>query len=167
MDELFDIVGYEGLYKINKNGDVWSCKMNRFLKKTADINYMVVSLNKKKYYLHRLLALQFIPNPDNLPMIDHIDQNKRNNTLENLRWTTALNNVNNRGRNKNNSTPHKHIRSNILLRNLYEYHSWIIKIVFNNNLIYTKSFSKNKYSLEEVVAVRNQKLLEFGLPIFD
>ena len=167
MDVLYDIIGFEGLYKINKNGDVWSCRYNRFLKLTNDIKYIRVCLNKKIFYLHRLLGINFIPNPDNLPVIDHIDQNKTNNALENLRWTTALTNLNNRGKNKNNLSGFKNIYSRILVRNQYTYHSWIIRIIFDGNLIYTKSFSKSKYTLEQVIAIRDEKYIEFGLEKYD
>lgn len=166
MDTLYDVIGYEGLYKINKNGDVWSCRSNKFLKLTNDIRYIRVCLNKKIFYLHRLLAINFIPNPDNLPIIDHIDQNKTNNALENLRWTTTLTNLNNRGKNKNNLSGFKNIESHKLLRKQYIYHNWKIHITFNN-LTYRKSFSKSKYTLEQVVAIRDQKYIELGLEKHD
>ena len=49
----------------------------------------------KRFLLHRLIATAFIPNPYNKPQIDHIDTNKSNNSIENLRWTTQLENMNN------------------------------------------------------------------------
>ena len=58
--------------------------------------YVLVSLNGEKYYYHRILAKHFIPNPDDLPEIDHIDRDKANNTLENLRWVTRSQNLSNR-----------------------------------------------------------------------
>lgn len=58
--------------------------------------YLYVRLNKNQYYchckVHRLVAEAFIPNPDNLPTIDHIDTNKRNNVVTNLRWVTLSDN---------------------------------------------------------------------------
>ena len=71
MDEEYvEIKGYEGLYWINKRGEVKS----RYRVKKPSINkdgYYIVNLSKegkgKSFYIHRLLALHFIPNPDNLP----------------------------------------------------------------------------------------------------
>jgi hypothetical protein len=104
------IKGYENLYKINRNGDIYSCsyKKNMVQQKTED-GYLYVSLvrpseiidnkvykKKSKSRIHRLLALQFIENPDNHPEVDHIDRNKNNNSLENLRWVTRTENRRNR-----------------------------------------------------------------------
>jgi CRISPR/Cas system CSM-associated protein Csm4 (group 5 of RAMP superfamily) len=105
MDELFDLVGYEGLYKITKGGDLFSCKKNRFMSFQVDkdgYNVTEICKNKKakKISRHRLLALQFIPNDDtvNKIQVDHIDRNKSNNSLDNLRWVTPSQNIRNRDR---------------------------------------------------------------------
>ena len=50
--------------------------------------YLVVGINKKMYYIHRLVAAVFIPNPDNKEQINHIDGNKQNNSVINLEWVT-------------------------------------------------------------------------------
>ena len=61
--------------------------------------YMRVILSdngkNKTYFVHRLVAAAFIPNPENLPEIDHIDGNRANNHADNLRWVTAKENCNN------------------------------------------------------------------------
>ena len=169
MDILYDVVGYEGLYKINKNGDVWSCRSNIFLKPHFNnYGYLMVSLGrKKKYLLHQLLALQFIPNPDNLPFIDHIDQNKTNNSLENLRWATKSTNEQNTTRHKDNTIGFKHIdttKKKFRSGNIGEY--WRIRITHENfkcNCIY----SKNKYTLEEVVEFRNKIYIDNNIQKYD
>ena len=103
MNELDYIIGYETLYKINRNGEVWSCRYKKFMSllETND-GYFFVNLVKdkvrKKCRIHRLLALQYIPNPNNLAECDHIDRNKKNNNIENLRWVTRTENRHNQDR---------------------------------------------------------------------
>jgi len=69
--------------------------------------YYRVKLNGKLYYLHRLLAQAFIPNPENKPEVDHIDGNKQNNCLSNLRWATRAENNRNVGKRKDNTSEFK------------------------------------------------------------
>jgi len=93
------IIGYENLYKINRQGEVWSCIYRKFMKPSMQEGYVCLNLKREdgrhKARIHRLLALQYIPNPDNLPEVDHIDRNRSNNTLSNLRWTSHRQNMNN------------------------------------------------------------------------
>lgn len=91
-----DIEGYEGLYKVSNfgrvkrlaNGDLSEILISHFIK----CGYYTVILRKNKIQkhkqLHRLIAGAFIPNPDNLPYINHKDENKLNNSIENLEWCT-------------------------------------------------------------------------------
>ena len=57
---------------------------------------MRVKLNGRTYQLHRIIAKHFIENPDDLPQVDHIDRNKTNNSIENLRWVSNSENSRNR-----------------------------------------------------------------------
>jgi hypothetical protein len=59
---------------------------------TRKDKYQIIKLDGKIIYLHRYLAQLHIPNPNNYPMINHIDGNKSNNSIDNLEWTTALGN---------------------------------------------------------------------------
>ena len=83
-NEFENIKGYEDLYKINKKGEIWSCYCKKIMKPFInEDNYYYVSLrdiNKKKHNcrIHRLLGLQYIPNPENKNCIDHIDRNRQN-----------------------------------------------------------------------------------------
>lgn len=109
MEEFEYIKGYENLYKINKNCDIYSCHYQKNMKPLLKFDgYLYVDLRKDgkrhKGYLHRLLAIQYIPNPDNKPEIDHIDRNKLNNNLLNLRWVTRLENAHNKSNYKDNLT---------------------------------------------------------------
>ena len=94
-----DIPGYEGLYAITSCGRVWSYTTKKFLKPgTNRWGYKIVVLSKngktKTYKIHRLVAEAFIPNPENKPCINHIDENKSNNALLNLEWATYQENNN-------------------------------------------------------------------------
>ena len=100
-----DIKGYEGLYAITSCGKVWSYKRKKFLKSMTKSNgYLYVALirdgEKKWYRVHRLVAEAYIPNPDNLPQVNHKDENKANNCLQNLEWCDAKYNTNNGTRNE-------------------------------------------------------------------
>lgn len=86
-------------YLINEKGEVFSTKNNKLHKMTCkpdNSGYVRVCLfvegKVKKCLLHRLLAQTFIPNPYNLPVVNHIDGNKLNNSLDNLEWTTHTSN---------------------------------------------------------------------------
>lgn len=100
MEEIWkDIEGYEGLYQVSNMGRVRSLKYKkeRILKPRKQSGYYRVSLyNDKKYEysIHRLVANAFIPNPDNLPQVNHKDENRTNNCINNLEWCTPKYNYN-------------------------------------------------------------------------
>ena len=101
MDVFFDIPGCDG-YKANRLGKILG-KRKRVLKPgTNNDGYHQVGISqngiKKSMSVHRLVGFTFIPNPDNLPEIDHIDNNPKNNRVENLRWITRPDNLNRRER---------------------------------------------------------------------
>lgn len=111
-EEWRDVVGYEGLYAVSNLGRVvflqrrvrkhkgysnLGCKLCKLMKtKNGYIQARFWGDNReKKKYVHRLVAEAFIPNPNNYPQIDHIDTDKTNNQVSNLRWATcSMNHLN-------------------------------------------------------------------------
>jgi hypothetical protein len=70
--------------------------IKEFVDKGKRCGYICCKLNRKKYLKHRIIALQFIPNPDNFPEIDHRDHDKTNYHIDNLRWCSRSVNSKNR-----------------------------------------------------------------------
>lgn len=100
-----DIKGYEGLYQISNTGEIYSCRSKKILKQTVDKKgYKRICLylngNIKNFQVHRLIAIAFIPNPNNYPIINHKDENPLNNEVDNLEWCTYKYNNNYMNRNK-------------------------------------------------------------------
>ena len=100
-----EINGYPN-YLIYPSGKVWSKVSKRYLKPLlGKAGYYSLQLGRgNRVKIHRLLAIHFIENPDNKPFVDHIDQNKTNNKLNNLRWVTKSENEQNTGVRKNNKS---------------------------------------------------------------
>ena len=92
-----DVVGYENIYGVTSCGKVYSYKSKKFLKPLVDKDgYLFVQLYKdrkmKPYKIHRLVASAYLPNPDNLPEVDHIDNDKTHNYVNNLQWLSHKDN---------------------------------------------------------------------------
>lgn len=99
MDEVWkDIEGFESKYRISNKGNVFSVKNNKILaKKYMTSGYVFYALYKRGYHYlsaHRLVATHFIENKNNLPEVNHIDENKLNNNVSNLEWCTRKQNLN-------------------------------------------------------------------------
>lgn len=94
MEIWKDIKGYEGLYQVSNMGRVRSLKNKIILKPIKNTNgYLKVNLynnrKMKTFLIHRLVALAFISNTENKPQVNHKDENKTNNCMNNLEWCSV------------------------------------------------------------------------------
>ena len=126
MEEWRDIEGYEGLYQVSNLGRVRSLDhlvndgIREYIRKgrvriltKASTGYYIVTIHNRKSkncLVHRLVAQAFIPNPDNLPDINHKDEDKTNNTVDNLEWCDKQYN-NNYGTRKQRADDAQHKKS--------------------------------------------------------
>ena len=108
-----EIEGYKN-YLIYDDGRVYNKKYNRFLKHIINSKgYYQIKLcensKQKSHKIHRLIAIHYIPNPENKPEVDHINRDRSDNRIENLRWSTGSENMQNQGIRKNNKCGIKNI----------------------------------------------------------
>ena len=104
QEEWRDVVGYEGLYEVSKQGVIRrsfinNVRVNRIVKPHITYGgylrlYLSANGKSKHHSVHRIVAMAFIPNPDNLPYVNHKDENKTNNRASNLEWCSESYNSN-------------------------------------------------------------------------
>jgi hypothetical protein len=166
VEQWKDIKGYEGIYQVSNLGRVKTLSNNASRKERIRKNkidkrgYSVIILhknkNRKNCNVHRLVAEAFIPNPENKPCIDHINTIRTDNRVENLRWCTQKENVNNPislEKMKSSQLGSKHWKSKSVIQftiegeivNIWE-SSMIIEntIGINNSLIWRCCHGKNE-----------------------
>lgn len=97
--EYKQVPGYQEYYA-GYNGNIYSSKTNKILSPGISCNgykmvYLMDSNHKRNTKrVNRIVALAWIPNPNNLPHVHHIDENKLNNSVDNLKWVTRTENMN-------------------------------------------------------------------------
>lgn len=99
MNEIWkDMYGFEDMYEISDLSNIRNKKTKRLIKQFKNRNgYVIVRIYKDGVgvtrTVHRLVAKTFIPNPENLPEVNHKDENKSNNVVSNLEWCTRKYNI--------------------------------------------------------------------------
>lgn len=154
MDIWKPIKGYEGLYEVSEHGEVRSLERyvptgirhsdfrkvkGRILKKALKSNgYYTVDLSKenkvKTISVHRLVALAFLPNPNNFRVVNHKNGIKTDNRVSNLEWTTDIRN-------------HHHAAENNLRENVGQYQNKKIKCI-DTDIVFKNSVKAAEWILE-------------------
>ncbi len=159
-EEYRKIEGYDN-YSVSNLGNVRNDKTGRILKLFPNPDgYLLVFLykesNKKTHKIHRLVGLAFLPNTDNLSDIDHINQIKTDNRVENLRWCSRENNLRNRKKLEGTTSQYRGVSWH------KSKNKWISHISLNGKIKHIGSFEKEEDAYEAWCnAVRENNLQEF------
>ena len=107
--ERFRVVRSLPMYEVSNKGKIRNRRSNRILKSSLNNNgYLKISLcDKTTHLIHRLVAKEWCPNPENKACVDHIDGNPLNNRAVNLRWATPSENLMNRSKHKVSTSKYK------------------------------------------------------------
>jgi hypothetical protein len=164
MEEEFRVCTGHNNYSVSNFGRVRNNKTNKIIKGSLRKGYLridyVLDGSRTCVPIHRLVSNAFIPNPEDKPLIDHIDNNTTNNNAYNLRWCTSSENQQNRGVHKNNSTGTKGVYFRKDMKDKEGNLNWRAMIMHNGKSIKLGSF-KTK---EEALYARKKKANElFGL----
>lgn len=145
--------------RIDKNGIVYSKKPKIMKQSFSTTGYLFVRLEKRPYKVHRLVAMAFIPKPNNKNIINHKDFNPLNNKVENLEWCTQKENVEHAVLNKRNKKYYyydkdeaielfeKGIDSKIISEMLKVPRNSILNLLHNKNIKRSKSERIGKYNV--------------------
>lgn len=150
MKEIWkDIIGFEGLYKISNLGRVKNYK-EKLLKYCIDTRgyYKLTLCKDKKRYdktVHRLIAENFIDNPENKPCVNHINSNRLDNRIHNLEWVTYSENNKHAHKFGNAKAVNKkkiQCSNGQIFESSYEASEWLNKHIYKGSKLIT-SMAKN------------------------
>lgn len=149
-NDFVDLKDFENDYQIQKEfPHVIKCKRNgRIVSESIDGGgYVQVHLNRKPFLKHRLIALNFIPNPDNLPCVDHKSRDKLDNRIQNLRWVSYSDNINN----ISGSNGYTYSFVTELPKNAFEFQHYgkheFKNYFYYNNVFYLKTINDDEYRI--------------------
>ena len=166
-----DVIGYEGFYQVSNIGRLKSLsrvKDSPFGSFTSQEQILATRLTKfgyiramlqrsgirKMYNVHRIVAISFIPNPLNLPQVNHIDGNKSNNNVGNLEWVSVSENGTHAFLNKTTQS------NNWGIMREKRYNTWTVVLLIAPK---TKKYFGSFKSLEDAIVVRNEAMIKYGL----
>ena len=163
-----DIPGWEDAYQISNIGRVWSKRFNKpcAIRPNTGNKYLIVDLftrrkgvvRKKRFYIHRLVATCFIPNPENKQYVDHIDGDKTNNIYTNLQWVTNSENVQ-KGYDKENANKNKRFQKQAV------YITTEPRVYFDSMTECAKALGLPRERIKTVLRFFNGRLPELGIQV--
>ena len=150
MEEYRAIEEYEN-YEISNLGNVRNKKTGRILKQALRNGYHFIQVSKnnekKNMKIHRLVALYFIPNPNNKSCVDHINRIKTDNRLDNLRWCSNSENSMNKSKHSNNTSTCTGVHYD------KSKNKWVVRIVINKKEKHIGLYS----TFDEAVKIRKEQ----------
>ena len=158
MEEEFKVILDFPSYQISNKGTIKNIQRGTIVKPSkakSDYYYFQVMKNSKKHnlYIHKLIGEYFIPNPDNKTIVDHIDRNRTNNDISNLRWASKSENAINCKIREDNTSGCRGVCFNKRSK------LWLARINLNNsvtNIGYFKNYE------DAVIARQNKELELYG-----
>jgi hypothetical protein len=160
MENFEPVKNYE-TYGINKKGEIKDYRSGKIIPQYFNqCGYKRINLRNpngvKGFLVHRLVGIQFLEPVEGKYEIDHIDRDKKNNNIENLRWVNDVEQAENRGDFSNNKLGEKFIRYEKSTKGYT--HRFRIQITKNKKKIFDKSLKCSQYTLEDAIKIRDDFL---------
>lgn len=161
------IEGIQNIYEINRLGQIRNKELNKYPKGSINnVGYHVISLkigknSYKTFSIHKLVAITFLPNPNNFPIVDHIDRDRKNNTVTNLRWSSYSDNSKNQNKSISRETNILYQKINDSGNVLAEYSPKELKKLGYNIQKITECINNSKKYKEYFWRKSNKKLIDY------